>query len=130
MNSSTASAASPRATRARTSGAMARCSALSGGPGGAPARSSGVGVEASVMGSVPFWRFARLGLRQRRRLSRADQGLEEIDGDREDRGRVVLGRDLGEGLKIAELHGEGLRRDHGRRLRKLARRLELALGVD
>src|SRR6476469_276653 len=32
-----------------------------------------------------------------------EEGLEQLDGDRENGGRVVLGRDLGGGLEVAEL---------------------------
>src|SRR5438876_1205134 len=57
------------------------------------------------------------------REPRPNDGLEQIDGNRENRRRVILGRDLGERLKVSELHGKGLRRDDRGRLGELLRRL-------
>src|SRR5882672_2766339 len=58
------------------------------------------------------------------------EGSQEIDRDREDGRRVVLGRDLGQGLEVAQLHRRRLLRDHRRGLGQARRRLVLALGVD
>src|SRR5882757_5232449 len=56
--------------------------------------------------------------------------LQELDRDREDDGRVLLGRDLHHRLELAELEGAGGGgHDHGR-LAQLDRRLQLALGGD
>src|SRR5437870_8502446 len=58
------------------------------------------------------------------------EGLEQLDRDREDDGRVLLGRDLHHRLELAELEGTG-RGGHDRgRLAELHRRLQLALGGD
>src|SRR3954462_15652088 len=45
---------------------------------------------------------------RRRRLLRLEEGLEQLDRNREDRGRVVLRGDLGDRLEIAELNGARL----------------------
>src|SRR5437867_6707836 len=58
------------------------------------------------------------------------QRVQDVDRDRKDDRRVLLGGDLGQGLKVSKLEGRGVGRDHFRRLRELGRRLELPLRVD
>src|SRR6266571_7873594 len=82
------------------------------------------------------------GRRRRQRLARAggqsgraapdrlEQPLEEVNGDREDRRRVLLGGDLGHRLQIAQLDGRGLGTDDAGRHRQLLGSLQLAFGVD
>src|SRR5258707_12838563 len=65
-----------------------------------------------------------------RRETRPDDRLEQVDRDREHRRGVVLGRDLGEGLEVAELHRERLRGEDPGGLGELLAGLELAFGVD
>src|SRR6185436_7315754 len=55
---------------------------------------------------------------------------EELDRNREDRGRVVLRRDLGDRLEIAQLKRARLGAQHTGRLGQRFRGLYLALGVD
>src|SRR6185295_16651913 len=130
MNSSTSRIGSPRRIRSATRPGRRRCGSVGAGPGSAPARSVGRNVvEAWVTGVPPWNDLWKLGFGFRLN-SGADQRLEQIDRHREDRGRVVLGRDLGQRLKIAKLHGERLSCKHRGRLRELLARLELPLGVD
>src|SRR5439155_13086190 len=63
-------------------------------------------------------------------LRAGHERLQELDRNREDGGRVVLGRDLGERLQVAQLHRRGLAPDDRRGLGEARRRLVLALGVD
>src|SRR5580765_1299012 len=58
------------------------------------------------------------------------EGLEQLDGDREDDRRVLLGRDLHHRLELAELEGTGGGGHHGGGLAELHRCLQLALGGD
>src|SRR2546422_6648586 len=58
------------------------------------------------------------------------QRVQEIDRDRKDDRRVLLGGDLGQRLQITQLQRRGVGGDHLCRLGELRRRLELALGVD
>src|SRR5271169_1984440 len=57
-------------------------------------------------------------------------GLHPVDRDREDDRRVLLRRDLREGLEIAKMDGHGFVLEHLRGLGQLFARLELAGGVD
>src|SRR5919199_1653638 len=58
---------------------------------------------------------------------RADEGLEQVDRQREDDGAVLLGGDLGQGLQVAQLQGGRLAADHLRSSRQLLAGAELAL---
>src|SRR5581483_9023472 len=68
----------------------------------------------------------------RRRRHPADrlEGLEQLDGDREDDRRGLLGRDLHQRLELAELEGARGAGDDVGRLAELLCRLQLALGGD
>src|SRR5256885_9494050 len=59
-----------------------------------------------------------------------EESLEQIDRDREEGRRVVLGGDLRHRLQVAQLDGGGLRADDVRGLGELLRRLQLALRID
>src|SRR5579859_5258871 len=59
-----------------------------------------------------------------------EESLEQVDRDREDRGRVLFGRDLRHRLEVAQLNGGGLGADDLGGHRQLFRGLELAFGVD
>ena len=55
---------------------------------------------------------------------------QNVDGDREDDGGVVLGGDAVEGLQVAQLQRRGTVRNHLRRVPERPARLVLALGRD
>src|SRR6266567_2297830 len=59
-----------------------------------------------------------------------EESFEQFDREREDRGRIVLGSDLGDGLQEPQLDRRGLGADDVRGLSQLLGRLQLAFGVD
>src|SRR3989442_4196966 len=59
--------------------------------------------------------FGRQG-RRAAALDRVEETLEQVDGDRENRGRVLLGGDLLHRLQVAQLDGRRLGADDARRL--------------
>src|SRR5438046_2619505 len=65
-----------------------------------------------------------------RLVERPQQRAEEIERQREERGRGPLGGDLPHRLEIAELDGDRVLRQDLGRVGELRRRLELAVGVD
>src|SRR5687768_12254318 len=72
-----------------------------------------------------------LGIRpDRAHLADRLEGLQQLDGDREDDRRVLLGRDLHHRLELAELQGAGGVGDHVGRLTQLLRGLKFAFGGD
>src|SRR5690242_16879840 len=66
----------------------------------------------------------------RRFRGAVEERLEELDREREQDRRVLLGRDLDERLEVAELQGAGRAGDDVGRLSELLGGLELALGGD
>src|SRR5919202_5673467 len=60
----------------------------------------------------------------------AQQRLQQLDRDREDDGRVLVGGDLGQGLQVAQLQRGWLAADQLGGGGQLLRAAELALGVD
>src|SRR6266849_2513839 len=58
------------------------------------------------------------------------QRLHPVDGHGKDDGGVLLRRDLGQGLQVAQVQGDGLGLQRCRRFRELLGGLQLAGGVD
>jgi hypothetical protein len=113
----------------RRAGARGSARGAADGGGAAPA----AGARSCVRGSTS-------SSRPRRRLEGSLAGLlallqaaheaHQLERHREEDRRVLLGRNLGERLQVAERHRCRFALDDGRRLRQLLRRLQLALGVD
>src|SRR5262247_2825359 len=59
-----------------------------------------------------------------------EESFKQIDGDREDDGRVSLHADFGQRLQVAQLQGDGFACDGVRRMDQLLGGLVLAFGMD